>query len=81
MFSSIVTMTAALIALAGVADAQSRPANDDAETRAIESYRLTLPVLQTVAAANKAFAAALKNDPAAQRQLEKDDAESRRCRT
>lgn len=73
MFRSIVTMTAELIALAGVADAQSRPANNDAETRAIESYRLRKPVLQKVAAANKAFAVALRNDLAAQRQLEKDD--------
>jgi hypothetical protein len=72
MFIRIVVTTAALVALTTIASAQSRPSNDP-ETNAIESYRLTLPVLQKIAAANKAFGAALKNDPAAQKQLEKDD--------
>jgi hypothetical protein len=48
-------------------------AQTDSETKAIQSYRLTLPVLQKITAANRAFVAALKNDPAAQKQLEAED--------
>jgi len=48
-------------------------AQTDSETKAIQSYRLTMPVLQKITAANRAFVAALKNDPAAQKQLEADD--------
>jgi hypothetical protein len=48
-------------------------AQTDSETKALQSYRLTLPVLQKITAANRAFVAALKNDPAAQKQLEAED--------
>src|SRR4051794_24593265 len=72
MFTRIVAMMVTLVAFGGFAHAQSRVSSDP-ETKAIESYRLTIPVLQKIAAANKSFGAALKNDPAAQRKLEADD--------
>lgn len=51
-------------------------AQTDPDTKAIQSYRLTEPALQKITAANRAWAAALKNDPAAQKQLEADDDKS-----
>jgi hypothetical protein len=65
----------ALILCGGLVDAQSRASNDP-DTKAIESYRLTLPVLEKIGQAYKHLAAALKNDPAAQRQLDADDDKS-----
>jgi len=59
-----------LVTLPGLAYSQASRAADDPETKEIESYRLTLPVLQKMGVANKAFADALRHDPAAQQQLE-----------
>lgn len=65
VFSALIATNAVLI------QAQSDP-----ETKAIQSYRLTEPVLQKITAANRAWVAALKNDAAAQKQLEADDDKS-----
>jgi hypothetical protein len=64
-----------LLVFAALFATNAAPANaqSDADAKAIQSYRLTEPVLQKITAANHAFVAALKNDPAAQKQLEADD--------
>jgi hypothetical protein len=71
----IVRTLAAIVmvaALAGFTHVHLHAA-EDAELKEIQSYRLTMPVLQKIGAAMRAFADAVKKDPAAQKQLEADD--------
>jgi hypothetical protein len=50
--------------VAAMAAAMSAPATaQDADTKEIQSYRLTMPVLQKMIVATKTAAAAIKNDP------------------
>jgi len=65
-------ITSLILAALFVTNAALAHAQTDPETKAIQSYRLTEPVLQKITAANRAWVAALKNDVAAQKQLEAD---------
>jgi hypothetical protein len=52
------------VVVAAMASAMSASARaQDADTKEIDSYRLTMPVLQKMIVATKTAAAALKNDP------------------
>lgn len=67
MIKTMMTMAAALLLLATApltlpASAQQKGA-DDADTRAIAAYRLTMPMVQKVAAAMQIYAAELQKDP------------------
>jgi hypothetical protein len=65
MIKRLVTTVAVCAALTGTASAQRAPqaAREDADMKEVAAYRLTVPVLQKVAAVSQAMADAMAKDP------------------
>jgi len=63
MMNRALTAVSLLAVLTGTASAQKSKAQDDADLKEIHSYTLTMPVLQKMAAAARAAATAIQNDP------------------
>jgi hypothetical protein len=63
MMTFAIALLLATPPLAAPAGAQQPKAAADADTRAVASYRLTMPMVQKVAAAMQTFAAEMQKDP------------------